>query len=325
MKLTRSISRDDAVREARSQREPACLAATPDFQRMFAAATQLSIVVSGDAPLYTVVAESDAFARATGIPRQQMVGTALHRSLTPGMSDLEPDAAAALERSIERVFMTGIAETMSLRAFERSSTERVAARVWTAVNYPLCAQHGRVCHVVHRREEVADFTQLESSRERTLLIIDADEHERMQLMRVLEGRGRRLIAASRGREGLALFATERPDCVVLNASETADLSGLAVCRSIRAMGCGSDVFILIITAELDVTIFDQGLLAGADAMLTKPIQASELLARLQEALYTHCNLDDRWRAQCERLRRERERLSRRSSRPTVTGRGLGSY
>jgi DNA-binding response OmpR family regulator len=96
----------------------------------------------------------------------------------------------------------------------------------------------------------------------------------------LELQGFSLEVAHRGGEALECFKNLTPDVVLLDIG-LPDMSGLAVCASIRQI---SSVPILIIsgrTSEADVIA---ALQAGADDYLPKPFGRAELVARIRAAL-----------------------------------------
>lgn len=93
--------------------------------------------------------------------------------------------------------------------------------------------------------------------------------------------GHAVTVAKDGVEGLRLAIESSPDVVVLDVM-LPRLSGLDVCKKIRAQG--SDVPVIMLTArgqEIDKVV---GLRSGADDYVTKPFGVGELVARIRVAL-----------------------------------------
>jgi DNA-binding response OmpR family regulator len=112
---------------------------------------------------------------------------------------------------------------------------------------------------------------------RTILVVDDEPTLRETLAEALESEGHRVVTAADGREALAQFRAERPDLVLLDLM-LPELSGIEVCRIIRAE---SGVPIIMLTAkdaELDKVV---GLELGADDYVTKPFSLRELTARVR--------------------------------------------
>jgi two-component system, OmpR family, response regulator RegX3 len=112
---------------------------------------------------------------------------------------------------------------------------------------------------------------------RTILVVDDEPALREALVEALEADGFRVVAAADGREALLRFRAERPDLVLLDLM-LPELSGIEVCRIIRAE---SSVPIVMLTAkdsELDKVV---GLELGADDYVTKPFSLRELSARIR--------------------------------------------
>ena len=89
-----------------------------------------------------------------------------------------------------------------------------------------------------------------------------------------------VTVARDGNEALRLFAAVEPDLVLLDLM-LPRLSGIDVCRSIRAR---SSVPIIMVTAkgtEIDTVV---GLEVGADDYVTKPYRLRELVARMRAVL-----------------------------------------
>jgi two-component system response regulator RegX3 len=96
----------------------------------------------------------------------------------------------------------------------------------------------------------------------------------------LEREGFRVSHAADGAEALRRFAADAPDLILLDLM-LPGLSGLDVCREIRAV---SAVPIIMVTAkgeEVDAVV---GLEVGADDYVTKPYRLRELVARMRAVL-----------------------------------------
>ncbi|KAA0233167.1 MAG: Sensory transduction protein regX3 [Acidimicrobiales bacterium] len=114
----------------------------------------------------------------------------------------------------------------------------------------------------------------------TVLVVE-DEQGFIEALRVgLKREGFRVEVATDGAEALDRFAVVDPDLVLLDVM-LPNISGLDVCREIRAR---SDVPIIMVTAktgEIDTVV---GLEIGADDYVTKPYRLRELIARMRAVL-----------------------------------------
>ncbi len=113
-----------------------------------------------------------------------------------------------------------------------------------------------------------------------LLFIEDDDAIRLALSMALEDEGYAVREAATGRAGMAAFAEQEPDLVLLDL-RLPDISGFEVCRTLRA---SSIVPIIIVTAQTDTYDLVAGLEAGADDYVTKPVVPKELAARIRAAL-----------------------------------------
>lgn len=113
-----------------------------------------------------------------------------------------------------------------------------------------------------------------------ILVIDDELSIRRMLQILLEGAGHTMIAASDASHGLHSLAMEKPDLLMLDLG-LPDMDGLEVLRRLREW---SSVPVLILSARPDPADKVSALDLGADDYLTKPFDASELLARLRALL-----------------------------------------
>jgi two-component system response regulator RegX3 len=113
-----------------------------------------------------------------------------------------------------------------------------------------------------------------------VLVVEDEESFVDALTVNLEREGFVVTAARDGVEALERFAADQPDLVLLDVM-LPRLSGIDVCRAIRAI---STVPIIMVTAkstELDTVV---GLEVGADDYVAKPYRAHELVSRMRAVL-----------------------------------------
>ncbi len=111
-----------------------------------------------------------------------------------------------------------------------------------------------------------------------VLIVDDEQAIREALGRKLQRDGFEVVLAEDGASGLRAFHSERPDLVVLDIIMAGGMDGLTVCRRIRDL---AETPIMMLSAQA-ITEDDviEGLNAGADEYLIKPIRLNEFIARI---------------------------------------------
>ncbi len=119
----------------------------------------------------------------------------------------------------------------------------------------------------------------------TLLLVD-DEPELLALLqRGFEQHDYQVETAPGGAEALAKAIARPPDLVVLDLM-LPQMSGLEICRALRADERLQDVPVIFLTARHETPFKVAGLDLGADDYLTKPFAFGELLARVRARLRT---------------------------------------
>lgn len=117
----------------------------------------------------------------------------------------------------------------------------------------------------------------------SLLIIE-DEEALQQLLRYnLEAEGYRVRCSAQGEDVTHLIADERPDLILLDWM-LPGISGIEVCRLVRAKPEARDIPIIMLTARNEEAERLRGLATGADDYLVKPFSVPELLARIKTIL-----------------------------------------
>ncbi len=122
-----------------------------------------------------------------------------------------------------------------------------------------------------------------NSRRYSLLLVDDDQEILTLLQAKLGKEPYEIFTASEGEAALNIVRTQKPDLVVLDIN-LPGLSGLEICRSLRADKDTEGIPIIILSGrgeEIDRVL---GLEFGADDYVTKPFNAQELILRINNVL-----------------------------------------
>lgn len=122
-----------------------------------------------------------------------------------------------------------------------------------------------------------------SSTRATLLVVDDDASVRLSLQRILEGAGHRAITAADAPSALRLLHTESCDLIILDV-EMPGVSGLSLCRLLRAQAATKQLPVVIFSASDDENSKVEAFAAGADDYIIKPSTPRELLSRVNAHL-----------------------------------------
>ncbi len=115
----------------------------------------------------------------------------------------------------------------------------------------------------------------------TVLIVDDDGAVRDTLTRKLMREAFVVISAKDGLEGLRIFHSDHPDLVILDVVMPG-MDGVTLCQRIREV---ADTPILMLSAQaLSEEAIVEGLNAGADEYLSKPVRLNEFVARVRALL-----------------------------------------
>lgn len=116
-----------------------------------------------------------------------------------------------------------------------------------------------------------------------VLVVDDEPAQRALLSYNLEAAGFRVALASDGEEALLVAAEETPDVILLDWM-LPRVSGIEVCRQLKAHKTGQEAAIIMVSARSDESDRVRGLETGADDYITKPYSVNELLARVRANL-----------------------------------------
>lgn len=119
-----------------------------------------------------------------------------------------------------------------------------------------------------------------------ILIIDDDPAIQILLKRTLISQGYEVVVANDGEQGLAQARQLRPGLVICDWNMPG-MTGLEVCRQVKATPHLSTTIFILLTARTSLEDRVEGLDAGADDFLSKPIEMAELKARVRAGLRLH--------------------------------------
>jgi two-component system, OmpR family, phosphate regulon response regulator PhoB len=118
----------------------------------------------------------------------------------------------------------------------------------------------------------------------TSILVVEDEAALAELLRYnLEAAGHRVTVATSGEDGETILAEDRFDLLVLDWM-LPGVSGIELCRRLRARPETKGLPILMLTARGEEADRVRGLSTGADDYVVKPFSVAELLARVKALL-----------------------------------------
>jgi DNA-binding response OmpR family regulator len=116
-----------------------------------------------------------------------------------------------------------------------------------------------------------------------ILAVDDDPLASEPLRQILTEKGYDVRTATNGDDALAVLAAESFDLVLLDVGMPGP-SGFDVCRSIRGNPTTEDLPVVFLTGHSAGSDIAQGVQAGSDLYLVKPVLATKLLGHVESLL-----------------------------------------
>jgi len=133
----------------------------PDFRRLFEGSPNLYLVLDEQ---LRVVALSDAYAAATRIVREEVIGRGIFEVFPDNPEDPAATGVANLARSLARVAEARVPDVMAVQKYDiplpAAEGGGFVARYWSPTNVPVLGPAGELRYIIHRVEDVTDFVRL---------------------------------------------------------------------------------------------------------------------------------------------------------------------
>jgi DNA-binding response OmpR family regulator len=113
-----------------------------------------------------------------------------------------------------------------------------------------------------------------------ILVVDDEKTIYLYLEKKFTKLGYVVLTASDGEEALAQAFTHLPHIILLDV-KLPKLSGLDVCRKLKSDERTKNIIVLILSAKAQAGEIKEGLQAGADRYLTKPMGFPEILQEIR--------------------------------------------
>jgi CheY-like chemotaxis protein len=143
------------------------------------------------------------------------------------------------------------------------------------------------------------------SEKNRILIADDNQPNRELLEAYLSEVDCDVEHAADGQETLAKVKSFKPDLILLDVMMP-KLSGFEVCQKLKADPAGRKIMILMVTALNEAGDIERAVKAGTDDFLSKPVNKTELLKRVENMLKLKDVTDE-----LERLRRYIDEMEKR--------------
>lgn len=116
-----------------------------------------------------------------------------------------------------------------------------------------------------------------------ILVVDDEQNLLRMIGYALSNEGYQVLGAQNGEEALYKVQIQQPDLVILDVM-LPDMSGIEICQRLRSDAETANLPIIMLSARVQVSDKIEGLEAGADEYVTKPIELDEIVARVEALL-----------------------------------------
>jgi voltage-gated potassium channel len=136
--------------------------------------------------------------------------------------------------------------------------------------------------LIYRDQSIATVAA-KNEQPKKIVLIDDNPVIRRLYTRLFQKAGFNIITAVNGREGYEMIMTERPDAAVVDFM-LPDISGLDVCRQVRAQDIGQEIKLFLFTSDNQDETREKALAAGVNTVVIKSPEAQEIIAIVKNGL-----------------------------------------
>ncbi|MDD5301845.1 MAG: response regulator [Elusimicrobia bacterium] len=122
-----------------------------------------------------------------------------------------------------------------------------------------------------------------------MFIIEDDDHFRETFIDVMSLRGIEVTGARTGDEAIKALKQSQPSIIIMDV-QLPDVHGFDLCRKVKRLDNQKDTPVIFVSASTqyaDPRDRVEGLLAGADQFLPKPITVEKLWGEIELVLNSH--------------------------------------
>ena len=116
-----------------------------------------------------------------------------------------------------------------------------------------------------------------------VLVVDDEDMTRQMIAMFLKMDGLDTIEAEDGVEALKQVSKHQPDAIILDVMMP-EMDGITVCKRLRANPSTESIPVLMLSGRSQIGAEEEGLEAGANAYMKKPMDPKEMLVLLKEIM-----------------------------------------
>ncbi len=117
----------------------------------------------------------------------------------------------------------------------------------------------------------------------TILVIEDDDLTRNTMQALLKYEGHEVLLAANGHQGLLVVRDRRP-ALILSDVRMPGMSGMEFCQELRKDPEVGDTYVILATGHDTPDVRTEGIAAGADDYIGKPVRSDDLNARVRMGL-----------------------------------------